>query len=288
MPGYLNEALNIPKIGGTLSVSGSYVLSEVKIQVKRNLSNKSFWGKTLLWILGPIKIVSKWKEIFEYSWSITFIVSGPDARYNSASEYFDKDSLPDLIKVLEDTLPRLETLNKEKFDGKYEEIVFSKYSFDLKLIGYENHITLDFWFSSNTYSFYRSMNRNEVIQTINILKTIERRVQRLQKSLQKMEDLKRNETSAPEDEEANRENDKNDEGNSRYKSLDYENNYFDAIPDGDTYFLNNKVYTMTQEGFKREQNGYLYYYSYPKSIELINSGEAIKEDNPLEEREGER
>ena len=84
----------------------------------------------------------------------------------------------------------------------------------------------------------------------------------------------------------NKQNDEwiNNNFNSAQPNIEKEEKYHPIHPNtGRIYSIYNKDYLLTDEGFKREQNGVSYYFSYEKSMALINIAEAVLTDKAVQE-----
>jgi len=76
----------------------------------------------------------------------------------------------------------------------------------------------------------------------------------------------------------------NNNFNSPHPNIKKEEKYHPIHPNtGRIYSIYNKDYLLTDEGFKRVQNGSNYYFSYEKSMALINSGEAVLRNKTVQE-----
>jgi hypothetical protein len=121
-----------------------------------------------------------------FVWDIRFVISGPDARYNPASEGLNRHTLSLFISALQEALSFMMVTETKPVIGNLTKHIEYPQSYDtprLYVKASASYSNLQVGLSSGTYEFYCTLSKKEVEQTITILQSVESEVKSMINSL---------------------------------------------------------------------------------------------------------
>lgn len=153
----LKEAIGIPSIGGEL--------------VARFVKGSP-------WMDDPTQ------KIDHYVWEVRIVMSGPDARYNPGRATLTPTQIQALVTTLSSVLEKMRSLKQHSFQGEFSKVYEGWYNPSFDLRASRGDVYLLFYVSNDTrWKFSRMLREPELANTIEILKSVESKGNKLVETL---------------------------------------------------------------------------------------------------------
>jgi hypothetical protein len=110
------------------------------------------------------------KTSVSFDWKIYFVFYGPNRRYNAATTTVRSKEVGNLICAFEEAHRSMINLRPQSFSGTYSKIVEPRTWPKLEVKAQGGRIWADFWLSSGTFQFNRSLSTQQVATCIEKLK----------------------------------------------------------------------------------------------------------------------
>jgi len=118
-----------------------------------------------------------------FYWQVEFVFLGPDGRYNPGVARLDPKQIEQLIVALEEAFQKMKVLEGQSFSGKFSKRTGQIYNPAIEIKAQGGKTWVDFWVSSGTYRFRRTLSSTDVEVIIGKLKVVKQQGQRMLETL---------------------------------------------------------------------------------------------------------